>query len=258
MRVLHQWDTERYRNQHSFVFEFGSSLIDILDPKPGERILDLGCGTGELTQAIADRAGASGVVGLDADPNMVAAARASFRDITFLHADGSSFTLEKPVDAIFSNAALHWVTKAEEAVISMSRVLKPGGRLIVEFGGKGNVDRIVQAAEDVLGPLSTNVWYFPSIGEYCSLLEKHGFEVSSAILFDRPTVLQGEEGIKNWYRMFGSALLQSAREEDMERILDALEEKLKPHLYDGEKWTADYRRIRIVARMTNNFQQGNE
>jgi trans-aconitate 2-methyltransferase len=219
-----------------------------LDPKPGERILDLGCGTGELTKAIADRAGSLGVIGLDADPNMVAAARSSFPDITFLHADGSSFTLDEPVDAIFSNAALHWVTNAEQAVISMSRALKPGGRMIVEFGGKGNVNRIVQAAQDLLSSSdASNVWYFPSIGEYCSLLEKHGIETTSAALFDRPTVLQGEEGIKNWYRMFGSALLQGTRTEDMERVLSDLEQKLKPHLFDGEKWTADYRRIRIVA-----------
>lgn len=247
-----KWDPDRYRAQHSFVFEYGSSLIDLLDPQPGERILDLGCGTGELTHAIADRVGSSGmVVGIDADANMVAAAQSRFPDVTFRHADATSFTLEEPVDAIFSNAALHWVTNAEQAVTSMSRALKPGGRLMVEFGGKGNVKQIVQAAQGVLGSDGNtfhNPWYFPSIAEYTSLLEQHGLEVTSAVLYDRPTVLQGADGIKNWYRMFGKILLKGTRAEEMEDVLQALEEKLKPFLFDGKTWTADYRRIRIVAR----------
>jgi SAM-dependent methyltransferase len=278
-----QWDADLYQERHDFVWKYGSSVVDLLDPKPGESILDVGCGTGELTNDIADRvfAGSScgdatrkedgartGIVfGMDADISMIQRAQGTYGGITFFKGDAADFTLPSSVvgrdsceslpssvthvDAVFSNAALHWVRDAEAAVASMSRALKPGGRFVVEFGGKGNVDRIVQAANRVLNmPPGTNPWYFPTIGEYSTVLEKYGIEVTNAVLFDRPTVLEGgEDGMRNWLQMFGSGVLwsdqSSARDQD--QVVDEIVALLRPVLYDGENWTADYRRLRIVG-----------
>ena len=201
------------------------------------------------TKAIFDR-GATGI-GLDADPNMIARAREQFPELTFLVADVRAFDLvDGPVDAIFSNAALHWVKDANQAVAAMSRALKPGGRFVVEFGGKGNVQRIVQATLETLGRRETdNPWFYPSIAEYATLLENNGIEVISAALFDRPTILkEGDEGMKNWLRMFGGLLFQDLPETEVENVLQKVDEKLRLELWDGQKWTADYRRIRIVGK----------
>lgn len=171
-----------------------------------------------------------------------------FPDLRFFVGDCRDFIVDEPFDAIFSNAALHWVRAgdAERSVIAMSRALKPGGRFVVEFGGKGNIQRVEQALLDVAGP---SPWYFPSISEYSSLLEKHGIEVLSANLYDRPTPLEnGDDGIRNWIRMFGNSFFDGKSEDEIEELLGVVEEKLRPHLYDGARWTADYRRIRIVGK----------
>mmetsp|Transcript_5891 Transcript_5891/g.16210 ORF Transcript_5891/g.16210 Transcript_5891/m.16210 type:complete len:314 (+) Transcript_5891:107-1048(+) len=255
-----QWDVDLYQ-KHSFVFEYGSSLVDVLDAQPGEVILDVGCGSGQLTRKIADRGAAA--IGFDADVNMVERAQNEYPDLSFFQADvttlemPTSTTLPTAVDAIFSNAALHWVKNADAAVASMAKVLKPGGRFVVELGGKGNVDRIFRASQAILGkqpgaPHQDNPWYFPSVAEYSSLLERHGIEVLSADLYDRPTLLEeGKDGMTNWLRMFGGILLQDVPEESKDQVIEDIVSKLRDEdnsLFDGEIWTADYRRLRIVGR----------
>jgi len=252
-----EWDVDLYQNQHNFVWEYGSSLIDLLDPQASERILDVGCGTGVLTQEISSQAGGTVVaIGFDADLSMVQKAQEQFPNLTFFQASAEE-TIELdggPVDAIFSNAALHWVTDAESAVASMSRNLKPGGRFVVEFGGKGNVQQIVDATIHALEEKYNtttikNPWYFPSIAEYSSLLEKYGIEVTFARLFDRPTPLEaGENGLSNWLRMFGkNSFFKDVPEQHLEILLDQISENLRPRLFDGKQWRADYRRIQIVG-----------
>ena len=261
-----EWDAERYRDQHSFVWKYGASLVDILQPKPGERILDVGCGGGELTAAIAE-AGASSspdtintieAVGFDSDRNMVEMAHEQFPHLTFFQGDARNFEVDEPFDAIFSNAALHWVppADAERSVQAMSKALKAGGRFVVEFGGKGNVQKIVQAAQKVV-PGMESPWYFPSIAEYSKLLENHGIEVVSANLFGRPTPLEyGHEGLRNWVRCFGDAFFEGKSEQEVALALGQMEEILRPHMYDKEKdlWTADYRRIRIVGNRISSLE----
>lgn len=255
--------------------------MDLLDPKPGEYILDVGCGTGELTNEIAHRVfatsqssveegeGAVGVVfGMDADANMIQRAQSCFDKVIFFQGNASNFslpstadhrscesTLTTKVDAIFSNAALHWVTDAKAAVASMASVLKPGGRFVVEFGGYGNVNQIVEAANKVLNrSLDNNPWFFPTIGEYSTLLEKHGIDVTNAALFDRPTELDGGiDGMKNWLQMFGGVLLDessssSSEAEKNDHVIEDIVELLRPLLYNGQTWIADYRRLRIVGK----------
>lgn len=248
-----QWNTALYDNKHSFVYKFGEDLFHLLAPQKGERILDVGCGTGHLTAKIAER-GAT-VIGLDNSAEMIATAQKNYPRIEFVLADVAdekTLKLSERFDSIFSNATLHWVENANSAVKNMSRLLKPNGRFVVEFGGKGNVEHIQRAVKDalcdLLGACPRFGWYFPSVGEYASLLEEFGFEVNAAWLFDRPTPLEGEDGMRNWIEMFGSAMFFDVDESIRLEAINRAERELKQTLYKDGTWFADYRRIRIVAR----------
>ena len=246
-----KWNTSFYDEKHSFVTRYGEGVLEWLAPAPGERILDVGCGTGHLTERIS-RAGAI-VTGIDSSVEMVATAHETYPEIEFVVADASNFSLDRPFDAIFSNAALHWVHRAEEAVICMARALRPGGRFVVEFGGKGNVRRIYTALEEAIreqtGAEVRAANYFPSIGEYTPLLERHGLQVEQALLFDRFTRLEdGEDGLRNWVRMFRQPVLDSLTEAQQERVLLDVMARCRESLYKQGAWHADYRRLRILAR----------
>jgi trans-aconitate methyltransferase len=244
------WDSAAYDGSHSFVYEYGSDVVDLLDPKPDERILDLGCGTGHLTDRIGELAGA--VVGLDTDREMIETARESYPERQFRQADARDFEIEAPFDAVFSNAALHWIDNQDAVLRSVANVLRPGGRFVAELGGAGNVAAIVDAVGAQLAargyePL-IDPWYFPSIGEYATALETAGFEVRYATLFDRPTELDdGDEGLSAWLGMFGDRLLGPVPERRRSDVIAGVEDRLRDQLYDDGTWTADYRRLRFVA-----------
>jgi trans-aconitate methyltransferase len=241
------WDAARYQDQHSFVWRFGASLVETLNPQPGERILDVGCGTGQLTAEIA-RSGAT-VVGLDSSAEMLAEARKNYPDLTFVEGDAASFGFPETFDAVFSNAVLHWVKDADGAANSIAQALRPGGRFVAEFGGKGNIAAVQTALRAVLGPVADerSPWYYPSIGEYAPVLERHGFEVRDARLFDRPTPLEGEHGMENWMRMFLPTYLREFSPERATDIVRQLVERLRSTHYRDGVWTVDYRRLRVVA-----------
>ncbi len=239
-----EWDAERYESNFSFVWNHGAALIDLLDPQPGERVLDLGSGTGHLTHQIAQRG--STAAGLDSAPAMVAQARINYPTLKFMLADATDFTLPEPVDAVFSNAALHWVKNADAAAACIRRALKPGGRFVAEFGGKGNISDIVTAVRAEL-PAAANPWYFPSAGEYASLLEAHGFRVTHAFHFNRPTPLDGGRAMHDWLDMFGNVLLEGMTAGERKAVCNRIVERLRPTLYREGVWFADYVRLRIVA-----------
>ncbi|MCC5665980.1 methyltransferase domain-containing protein [Nostoc sp. CHAB 5784] len=245
------WDTSLYEDKHAFVWQYGEDLLQLLNPKLGESILDLGCGTGQLTEKIA-QAGAE-VMGVDHAPAMIEKARQNYPHIHFDVADARNFQVDKPLDAVFSNAVLHWVKEADSAIASIHQSLKPGGRFVAEFGGKGNVQAIATVLESALEAINIsaqalNPWYFPSIGEYATLLEQQGFDVIHAMLFARPTPLaDAEAGMANWIQMFASSFLTGLSSEQQIQIIRVVEEYLKPTLYQQGTWLADYRRIRIVA-----------
>jgi trans-aconitate 2-methyltransferase len=149
---------------------------------------------------------------------------------------------------------LHWVKPPEQAVERIAAALRPGGRFVAEFGGRGNVAAIVEAARqavsDVLGREvgGVNPWYFPSVGEYAALLESRGLEVRYAMLFDRPTPLEeGEQGLATWLRMFGLPCFAMLAEADRPRAIADAIERARPLLWKDGEWTADYRRLRVVA-----------
>lgn len=245
-----QWDAELYNEKHSFVFEYGKALLSLLDPRPGEQILDLGCGTGQLTRAIAE-AGAH-VTGMDNSPSMVEAARARYPELEFSCADARDFSYPSEFDAVFSNAVLHWVHEAESVVRCVAGSLKAGGRFVAEFGGKGNVARVAGALKEVLreeGRAEESIWWYnPSLGEYAALLEGHGLEVRFATLFDRPTRLEnGAKGLRNWIEMFKPEVFEGLDGGTKERVLERTESKLRDSLFRENDWYADYRRLRIMA-----------
>jgi len=243
------WNADLYDQSHSFVWKMAVGLLELLNPQQGERILDLGCGTGALTAQIA-AAGCS-VVGIDSSPEMIDQARRSFPALHFAVADARTFALDGQFDAVFSNAVLHWVKEPDLAVSRIRAVLRLAGRFVAEFGGRGNTRQMAdalkrQAVRSGINDYETP-WYYPGIAEYSGILERHGFEVTYATLFDRPTPLEGEDGLRKWFQMFGGSLLDRLNPEDRETCLAALETELRPALYRDGTWFADYRRLRIVA-----------
>ncbi|MFC5402857.1 class I SAM-dependent methyltransferase [Cohnella soli] len=248
------WEASGYDQSMGFVSRYGEDVVQWLNPLEGERIIDFGCGTGDLAAKIAE----SGAItyGVDISSEMVDRARAKYPHLQFECADGATWQSDYEYDAVFSNAALHWMRDAEGAIASMVSGLKKGGRFVAEFGGYGNVKQIVEAVrsvltEEVREDAFVMPWFFPTIGQYGMMLEKHGMEVRHAILFDRPTPLEnGEEGMKDWLRMFGEAMFPNANVQDAERWMNAAVSKLKQPeaaLYADGRWIADYRRIRIFA-----------
>jgi trans-aconitate methyltransferase len=225
------WDAETYDARHRYVFEMGAGLVDDLNPQAGEMVLDLGCGTGHLTNEIARR-GAT-VVGIDRSEDMIATAKRNYGHLAFAVADALSYQPDPQFDAVFSNAVLHWIQPPEAAIGAIRKALKPGGRLVAEFGGKGNT-------ASILAITRRNPWYFPGIVEYGNVLEANGFELVRAVLYERPTPLEGESGLRDWLKMFYHPPLP-------EETIAAAEAQLRPKLFRDGTWFLDYRRLRICA-----------
>ena len=247
-----KWNAELYDSKHDFVFQYGESVLELLDIKPGERILDLGCGTGHLTSEIKNHG--ADVTGIDASADMIAKAKESYPDVTFKVTDAADFHFDEPFDAVFSNAVLHWVHKVDEAIKCVYDSLKTGGRFVAEMGGKGNNAHIMAATQQVLEkhryPQLANKkpWYFPSLGEYTTKLENAGFRVTSAIHFDRPTLLHdGRVGVERWLTMFGDTFFEGIEMTEKQQILTEITDMLEPNYNKGGNWYIDYVRLRFVA-----------
>ena len=247
------WNAELYDSKHSFVWKCGIDLIDLLAPRANESVLDLGCGTGHLTAQIASR-GAQ-VLGIDSSADMILEARRNYPQLRFEVADARDFQPSERFDAVFSNAALHWMKEPHRVVESVYRALKTGGRFVAEFGGKGNLRKLIDGfyrATEALGHSQTKdplPWYFPTIGEYAALLEKVGFGIESMVLFDRPTPLEdGEAGLRTWITMFGGQFFSRLSVENQERLIRKIEDLLRPEIFQEGRWVVDYRRLRVKAR----------
>ena len=249
-----KWNAELYDQKHDFVFKYGENVLDLLEPKPGKKILDLGCGSGYLTNAIREE-GAE-VLGVDSSAEMIAKAKQGYPETEFKVADATDLGYDASFTAVFSNAVLHWI-KAENKPKMMNAVfmaLKPGGRFVAEMGGKGNVGRIISTLKKVLTQhgyqqqAEMDYLFFPSVGEYTSLLEKAGFTVTYAALFDRPTLLQDQaEGVKKWITMFASDYFIGIKEAQQQEILEETTQQLQPYYQRNGEWYADYKRLRFIA-----------
>jgi len=246
-----QWNANLYDDKHSFVSKYGEDLIGWLAPQKGERILDLGCGTGQLAAEISNYG--TLVTGMDNSPEMIAKAQATYPEGRFEVRDARDFVYDIPFDAIFSNAALHWINEPQAVICSMYNALGTGGRLVIEMGGKGNVKDIVQAIEEAMWEagwwerLAPEFWYFPSVAEYATLLESAGFEISTALYFERETLLSGDKGMENWIRMFGGFFFEHLSPAEADKIIARAIALLRPAHFRNGSWYADYKRLRIKA-----------
>ncbi len=241
-----QWSAGSYDTHARFVSDLAGGVIDWLAPKAAERILDVGCGDGVLTAELRDRG--VDVVGVDSSEDFVNAAKARGLDARLM--DGEALDFGPEFDAVFSNAALHWMPKADAVVSGIARALKPGGRFVAEFGGHGNVAAIVTAMRAIGqsrgGDLSlASPWYFPAPQTYQALLENHGFSVRRIALIPRPVVLK--TGIEGWLMLFRKPFFAQFGS-DARKALDEAIELLRPALCDADgNWTADYVRLRVEA-----------
>ena len=243
------WNPTHYDRAGAFVPKLASDLIELLAPRAGERVLDLGAGTGDLTQALA--AAGARPLGLDASREMVTEAQRKHPNLSFVVGDGQELGFEQEFDAVFSNATLHWLPRAEDVARGVARALKPGGRFVAEFGGARNVQSVRRAVQAELAELgaeahATPSWYFPSVAQYARVLDEAGFFVHSLVWFERPTRLEGEGGLANWLELFCLPLLRALGDRRA-ALVAGVERRCRAELFRDGSWWLDYARLRVVA-----------
>ncbi|MFD1485153.1 class I SAM-dependent methyltransferase [Lacticaseibacillus baoqingensis] len=244
-----QWNAKQYDEQHDFVFKYGEGLLADMPKAPG-RVLDIGCGTGELSQELTE-AGFD-VVGIDQSEAMIAVAMAHYPAVEFKVADILDYG-GKPAqyDVLFSNACFHWVRAQDRLASVMHRLLKPDGVLVAEFGAEGNIKQIQDAFAKALakrGITYTSPFYFPNEADYRDLLTRHGFSDVQLKVYARPTVLKGGKvGLRQWLAQFFKTELAEVPAAEQAALFDELDETLAPSLWVDDHWEADYRRIRVHA-----------
>lgn len=251
------WNASEYGQHAAFVALLAQDLIDLLNPQPGEKILDIGCGDGRLSAEIQQRA--CSVIGIDSSPSMVAATQkrgiqAHLIDAHHLydqHLHEKNTFAQNSFDAVFSNAALHWLNEPEQVIQGVHAVLKPRGRFVAELGGHGNIAALLNAMraafnENLSFGQFRHPWYFPKPEQYQALLEKYGFKVHSIELIPRPTPLGS--GLEKWLEIFANSMTGHLTAEQNKAFLAAVTDKLAPVLYTRENgWVADYVRLRFEA-----------
>lgn len=247
METAQKWDPERYAKNARFVADLGMPVVELLAPMPGERILDLGCGDGALTARLA--AMGCKVMGVDASPELVAAARELGLDARTV--DGQKLAFQGDFDAVFSNAALHWMLHPDDVIAGVHRALKPGGRFVAEMGGHGCIASIKEALLAALDRRGLDgrpaiPWYFPTAEDYSARLIKAGFVIRRIALFPRPTPLPGD--IMGWLETFAGSFTAMLPEAERRPFLAEVGDALRPRLCGADgKWVADYMRLRFAA-----------
>lgn len=240
------WNPDKYDEHTRFVSDLGMPLVELLQPRPGERILDLGCGDGVLTQKLIEIG--CEVTGVDASGQMVAAALKRGIDARVM--DAHMLTFADAFDAVFSNAALHWMKEPDRVIAGVWRSLKKPGRFVGEFGGLGNVDKLHRALLEAIStrgipPADIDPWYFPSPDEYRDKLVSAGFSVDSIELVDRPTPLP--TGVAGWIESVAHPFLAVVEPEERGALISEVEDRVRPLLCNDGVWFADYVRLRFSA-----------
>jgi|HubBroStandDraft_5_1064220.scaffolds.fasta_scaffold199209_1 trans-aconitate methyltransferase len=241
------WDPERYAKNARFVADLGMPVVELLAPRPGERILDLGCGDGALTVKLVEMG--CRVVAVDSSAQQVAAA--TKLGLSAFVMSGEALTFADEFDAVFSNAALHWMKRADDVIAGVVRALEPGGRFVGECGGYGCVHTIRRALVTALDRRGVDgesrvPWYFPTPGDYATRLEAAGLRVDSIALIPRPTPLPGD--VVGWLETFGESFTNALPVESRAEYLQEVRRELEPKLRDASgTWVADYVRLRFSA-----------
>ncbi len=246
-KSVQRWSASDYARNGRFVQEMAGAVFAMLAPRPGERILDLGCGDGTLTAEI--KAAGADVLGVDLSDELLAVAR--MRGLRVRKVDGHALDFSSEFDAVFSNAALHWMRKPALVIAGVARALKPHGRFVGELGGHGNVAAIATAMRAIGTARNGNPelvapWFFPTVEEYRELLAEGGFIVREIALVPRPTALK--TGMEGWLRTFGRSFFDQFPEPERSEVLREVIELLRPSLCDERGvWTADHVRLRFFA-----------
>jgi trans-aconitate methyltransferase len=246
------WDPDSYARNARFVSDLGAPVVELLAPRAGERILDLGCGDGALTKKLADMG--CNVVGVDSSAPQIEAARRLGLDARV--ADGAQLAFTAEFDAVFSNAAIHWMKPPDDVIAGVWRALKPGGRFVGEFGGHGCVETVKRALVAALERRgidgdALNPWYFPTVEDYSARLSRRGFVTRYIALIPRPTPLPTE--IDGWLETFAQSFMAPLEGSDRTSFLREVREALRPALCDADgKWFADYVRLRFATEKPRN------
>ena len=241
------WDPDRYARNARFVSDLGAPVLELLAPKDGERILDLGCGDGALTAKLVQLG--CKVVAVDASQAQIDGARKLGLDARVM--DGQHLTFDNEFDAVFSNAALHWMRRADDVIAGVRRALKPRGRFVGEFGGHRCVEKIKTALVDALNRRGIDgnaavPWYFPTVEDYSARLAKAGVKPAYIALIPRPTPLPGD--VTGWLETFAESFTTALPLADRPAFINEVKEVLRPQLCDASgHWTADYVRLRFAA-----------
>lgn len=245
MEQQQHWSAEYYATHAGFVAKLGSPVAELLNARPGERVLDLGCGEGTLTEELS-RSGAE-VIGVDPSDDMLKSAKS--RGLDVFKGDAENLTFNEEFDAVFSNAALHWVKDLEKAAASVFRSLRSGGRFVGEFGGAMNVSSLCSVFQMVAkqrGVALEMSWNFPTADEWQKILESAGFTVQESKITPRPTPLPS--GMMAWLNTFCSPMLEQFPEASREEVAQEVVEALRwSHQDKSGNWTMDYVRLRFSA-----------
>ncbi|HEY7336689.1 MAG TPA: methyltransferase domain-containing protein [Bryobacteraceae bacterium] len=247
MSTAQTWDPASYARNARFVSDLGDPVVELLAPQPGERILDLGCGDGALTKKLVDLG--CEVVAVDSSAPQIEAARELGLDAHVMSAE--SLPYREEFDAVLSNAVLHWIRRADEAIAAVFRALKPGGRFVAECGGYGCVHKVQSALVRALNQRGIDgqarvPWYFPTPGDYATRLERAGFRVDTIALIPRPTSLPGD--IAGWLETFAQTFFHGFSSLQRDEYLQEVRAALKSQLLDENGvWIADYVRLRFAA-----------
>jgi len=243
------WNAVLYDNKHDFVSEYGKGLLEFVPENKNQSILDLGCGTGTLTAQLSNFADT--IIGVDSSASMIAKAKEQYANIQFEVYDALTLPFEKQFDVVFSNAVFHWIADHNALLKQVHKSLKPNGLLICEFGANGNIATIenafISACQDFEYKY-TPKFNFPTVDTFFDLLKKNNFMIDEIYDYSRPTPLKDHErGLANWMKQFFASDFELMSKKMQDEIIKEVEDLTKEHLYNGDEWIADYRRLRAIA-----------
>ena len=242
-----QWQATKYSQHAAFVSSMAADVVALLDPQQGEAILDLGCGDGEIGEYLQTQG--CQLTCVDASASMVEAATS--RGLVARQLNGHKLDYSNQFDAVFSNAALHWMLEPEKVISGVNKALKNNGRFVAEMGGAGNIAALLKAISAVFKEnpdfgVFDSPWYFPDIDTYSALLAKGGFTIESIALIPRPTLLKS--GLIKWLEIFAGSITAQLSRQQKTLFFTEMEARLAADLYnEKEGWIADYVRLRFKA-----------
>ncbi|MFS3930297.1 class I SAM-dependent methyltransferase [Priestia flexa] len=241
----------RTLSQSSFISSFGGNVMNVLSPQAGENILEIGSGNGYMANQLSSLG--VNITGIDSSENMVEQSQHHYPHLQFMHVNALDLDYEDQFDAVFSKNTLHLIHPPSVVIKNIYRALRLQGRFVTEFNGKNHLYPVFNevmrqlAVFNIISSDFSLPFYFPSIGEYTSLLEQHEFHVQSAIYFTHPLVLQHEDGLRNWLDTHASSLFKNITAETKQIIFNRVEDRLQETFFKHDEWYLPAASIRVQA-----------